>query len=61
VSAAQVQLAGMDGFAFLHLSDQTEIVIIQALALKVTELMDQRDESLANRIANAVGKMLGGK
>ena len=45
---------------FLNCTDQFDITVIQALAQKTLALQDEREEALAVRIANAVGRMLGG-
>lgn len=49
----------MDSIAFIHLSKSIERITYQAIAQRVVDMMDNRDQQLANRIANAVGKMLG--
>jgi hypothetical protein len=44
---------------FLNCTNQFDLTVIQALAQKTLAIQDEREEHLATRIANAVGKMLG--
>lgn len=45
----------------LKSTDQFEVLLMQAIAQKATDLRDQMDDHLATKIANAVAKMLGAK
>lgn len=38
-----------------------EHVLVAAVSERAEELQDKREQSLANKIANAVGRMLSGK
>lgn len=38
-----------------------DLPVVTALVQKVVEVAEQRDEAMAIRIANAVGKLFGGK
>lgn len=54
-------MAGIPAYQFLHCNDQFEILIMQAVTEQVFKLMDERDDHLAERIANAVGKLFSNK
>lgn len=45
---------------FLACSDQFTLIVMQGLTQRTLALMDEREEHLATKIANAVGRMLGG-
>jgi hypothetical protein len=59
--AATVQEAGMDSWEFLNTRDSLERTVRQAVANAILERRRSDDQSRANQIANAVGKMLTGK
>lgn len=52
--------AGMDPMRYLKSRDPLEIAIMAHIARKYAEFASKRDEARAVKIANAVGKMLGG-
>lgn len=54
-------MAGMDPLRFLRLRDGRERSLMQVLANAILEREQTRDDNRATKIANAVGKMLGGK
>lgn len=57
--AAAVADAGMDPIAFLTAS-RFQAAVMQAVAVRHRYDQEQRDEQLAIRIANNVGKVFGG-
>lgn len=56
--AAAIVFLGAPGWRLLTTGDDTERVLLQALTRRAIELTERRDEALANRIANAVGRLL---
>jgi hypothetical protein len=55
--AATASLLGFDSRLFLEGEDPVELLVAQAVVEKAAELREQRDENMAVRIANAVGKL----
>lgn len=58
-AAAEVSLAGIDPMAFLA-AGPFEAQLMQGIAGRHIEHQVARDDALAVRIANQVGKLLGG-
>jgi hypothetical protein len=54
---AKAQLIGIPALDFLRTSDQFEAVALQAVSIEAWKILDQRDENLAQRIANRVGEL----
>lgn len=54
-----VAQAGMPPLRFLSSPDEFEVLVMQQVAREVADAADRRDDQLAIRIANAVGKRLG--
>jgi hypothetical protein len=52
--------AGIPMMDFMH-ADQFQLLIYQAVTDEVIKLMEERDDNLAIRIANAVSKAFTGK
>jgi hypothetical protein len=55
-AAAGLAACGFDGWRLLATSDDTERIVLQALAERSLELQDIRDQNLAVRIVNAYVK-----
>lgn len=49
---------GAPGWRLLTTDDDTERVLLQALTQRAIDLVERRDQALANRIANAVARAL---
>jgi hypothetical protein len=58
--AAVVAYAGLDANAFLRCDDPLELMVTLAVTKRLVEMRQRRDRDLAQLIANAVGRMLGG-
>lgn len=51
---------GLDGVAFLRSTDPAERLAMVAVARRAARIRRSMDESLANAIAKAVGRLFGG-
>jgi hypothetical protein len=51
---------GLDPLPFLETNDALRRVVLQSIAHHALELRRKLDDEHATKIANAVGKMLGG-
>jgi hypothetical protein len=56
--AAQAALLGIDPLLVLEEPDPLTFAVLQAVVHYAAELADRRDENLAIRIANALGRVL---
>ena len=56
-----ITIAGLPVDQFLAMEDSFERSLWLKIATQVIETKDKIDQNLAIKIANAVGKMLGGK
>jgi hypothetical protein len=56
-AAAVLTVLGLDGWRLIVTDDVTEALALQALAEETARAMERRDDALAARIANAVGRL----
>jgi hypothetical protein len=56
-AAAVLNALGLDGFRLLTTPDPVEAIAMQVLAEETGRMVERRDEALASRIANAVGRL----
>jgi hypothetical protein len=59
-TAAQLSVCGFDPLHFLYSKDAFEINLMIEIAKRADQFRNMLEKRLANEIANAVGKMLGG-
>jgi hypothetical protein len=57
MASAQIALAGMDPLQFLKTTDELERALMLHIAKEYYELLSKLDQSRANMIANAVGRL----
>lgn len=56
-AAAVLTVLGLDGWRLIVTDDAVEALALQALAEETGRAIERRDEALAARIANAVGRL----
>lgn len=56
-AAAVLYALGLDGWRLMVTADPVEAVALQAVAEETARMIERRDEALAVRIANAVGRL----
>ena len=61
VAAGAATALGMDGARFLKAEDPVELLALDAVALRAAEFTRAQAETQAVLIANAVGRLFGGK
>ena len=56
-AAATLCALGLDGMRLITTPDETESLVMQAVAQNTLEVLQARDKALAAEIANAVGRL----
>jgi hypothetical protein len=51
----------MDPLRYLRTTDSLERAVMEAVASKAQDIMNQRDKQLARMIRQEIGEMLGGR
>lgn len=55
-----MMLAGLPPRDFLYITDQSKLLVYQAITRKAEAIEAQRRQDFADRVVNGVGKLLGG-
>jgi hypothetical protein len=56
-AAAVLNALGLDGWRLIVTHDPVEAIALQVMAEETGRMIERRDEALAVRIANAVGRL----